>query len=166
MKIYSLKTKYLFGNASRFWLIFILAGIFAWLSPYLFEQENEPVKVILVGAFGVLAGLTLRFSYSGIQIDKKNHRIREFSSFFGIRKGDWTTLPSFSKVVHTKNKVSFWNTPNGVSPTFKSSVTTYTIGLFAGAENPEYIIQSESEALSKNEAKRISELLNVTLEEQ
>ena len=164
MSSFSLKTRYVFGNASRFWPVFILAGVFAWVSPYLFDQDNEPLKVILVGSFGVLLGLTLKFCTMGVQIDMKSKRIRSYSSYFGIRTGTWKDLPEFTKIVLTSKKVSFWNTPNGISPTFKTDTVTYTIGLFAKGEQPEYIIQSESESLTEREAKRLAELLGVTLE--
>ena len=161
---YNLKTKYIFGNGARLWIIFIIAGVFAWLSPYIYpEQENDPVKVILVGTFGVVLGLVLRFSTKGIQIDTGNQRIREYSSYFGIKVGQWNSLPAFDRIVLTSKKVSHWNTPNGISPTFKSDIKLFTIGLFAGNPNPEYIIQSESQKLAETEAERISKLLNVSL---
>ena len=164
MSSYSLKTRYVFGNASRFWPVFMLAGMFAWVSPYMFEQDNEPVKVILVGSFGVLLGLTLRFCTMGIQIDMQTKRIRNYSSYFGIRVGEWKYLPGFKKIVLTSKKVTYWNTPNGISPTFKTDTTMYTIGLFAEEDKPECIIQSESEKLAESEAKRLADLLDVTLE--
>ena len=162
--MYTLKTGFVFGNAARLWFIFVLAGLFAWASPYLFEEDNEPIRVILVGAFGVLAGLILKYFTKGLQIDISGKRVREYISYFGIKFGDWSPMPHFSKVVHTSKNVTLWNTPNGISPTFKTGITLHTIGLFGTGSNPEYIIQSESEELTKREAKRISELLNVTLE--
>lgn len=164
---YSLKTKYIFGNGARLWIVFIIAGVFAWLSPYIYpQQENDPLKVILVGAFGVVLGLALRLCTKGLQIDLQQKRIREYASYFGIKSGEWKSLPTFDRVVLTSRKVSHWNTPNGVSPTFKSDVNIYTIGLFSGDANPEYIIQSESQKLAEREAEQISNLLSVPLKSE
>lgn len=159
------KSGYLFGDASKLWWIFIIAGIFALMSSYLIELNVSHSRIIIIGSVTIFIGLTLKLNYFGLQIDTANKLIRNFTAVFGIKTGAWNPLPKLQKVILTSRNVSFWNTPNGISPTFKSNSTIYTIALFSNGENPDFFIQTEHKKKAKQKTKILSDLLMIPFEE-
>jgi hypothetical protein len=73
-------------------------------------------------------------------------------------------LPSLQKVVITGKNVSYWNTPNGISPTFTTNSTIYTIALFAELQNPILFFQTENEKEAIKKALRLSKGFSIRLE--
>jgi len=63
------KSGYFFGDASKLWWIFIIAGIFALVSPYLIELNVSHSRIIIIGSVTIFIGLTLKLNYFGLQID-------------------------------------------------------------------------------------------------
>ena len=116
-----------------------------------------------VGITALVLGLGMKLSYSGIQIDFKARKARHFQSIFGIKKGEWTELPSLQRIVTTAENVSFWNTPNGISPTFKTHLTTYTIGLFGEGDQPHYFFQTDNPKQADRLAKTLATGLGLDL---
>jgi hypothetical protein len=162
--IFSHRSTYFFGNAANLWHIFIFAGVFALTAPYLITLEVSLTRTVIVGCVAIIIGLSLRFNYYGIQIDYKNGEHRDFTSIFGFKTGPWKKLPNLNKAILTEQNVSSWNTPNGISPTFKSSHTIYTIALFGDAEQPALFIQTENEKEAKEKAGLLAEKLQLMLE--
>lgn len=161
-KMFTHISGYFFGYAAKIWWQFIAAGLFALGSPLFIGLEVSISRVILVGVVALLIGITLKLNYHGLQI--KRNKIRDFTAIFGIKTGPWQNLPRFQRIAFTMNNVSFWNTPNGVSPTFKSNVTTYTIALFSEEENPDYFIQTENKQLANKQVDALSKLLKLPVE--
>ena len=155
-------TGYFFGFASKNWWQFVAAGLFALGSPLVIGLEVPLSRVIIVGVVALLMGLSLKLNYFGLQIS--GNKIRNYTAFFGFKTGSWQALPSFQRMTLTHKNVSSWNTPNGVSPTFKSNSTIYTIALFTGGANPDYFIQTEDKKLADKRADELSDLLNINIE--
>jgi hypothetical protein len=161
--IFSHKSTYFFGNAANLWHIFIFAGVFALTAPYLITLEVSLTRTIIVGCVSILTGLVLRLNYNGIQIDIKNDTYRNFNAVLGIKHGKWKKLPELQKIVFTSKNVSSWNTPNGISPTFKTNSTIYTVALIADSENPVLFLQTENEKAAIEKAKFLAKELKLTL---
>ena len=162
--MFSHKSEYFFGDAARLWWAFELAGLFALLSPNFIELDVSLTRVLVVGFVFVVVGLVLKLHHSGIQIDNKTGQARNYLTVFGVKTGDWRPLPSIKKITSTSKNVSSWNTPNGISPTFKTNRTIYTIALFADNQHPEYFIQTENKAQAEKRAIELSKLLNASVE--
>ncbi len=141
----------------------MLVGLFAIISPHFITLQVTTLKASLVGVFMLLLGLTLRLNHSGVQINSSAGLIRDYTAVFGFKKGQWLPLNDLTRLELTSKKVVSWNTPNGISPTFKSGVTTYTIGLFSVEAYPKYILQTISKLKADKSANTLSILLDLPL---
>lgn len=159
------KSSYFFGDAVKFWFMFVLVGLFGVVSPYVLHTDISYVKAALVGGIFMVGGAALRFIYEGVQIDTENKRYREYTAFFGIITGKWIALPDIHKLVLTSKNVSYWGTPNGITPTFKFNTTFYTIALFDKEDQLEIFMQTEKEKRAKNSAKILSEKLDLPVDQ-
>jgi len=158
------RNAYFFGIAANLWHIFIFAGVFALTAPYLTTLEVSLTRTVVVGCISILIGIILRLNYFGVQVDVKNHQYRNFNAVFGIKRGAWHMLPALKKIVLTSRNVSSWNTPNGISPTFKSSATIFTIALFGDSEQPELFFQTENEKDANVKASFLAKELKIQLD--
>ena len=158
------RLRYFFGDAGKLWFVFIAAGLFAFISPYILELNVTVARTIVIGASFITIGILLRSFFFGIQIDPSRKRFRYYSSYLWIKVGNWMDLPPLQKVVHTSKKVTFWNTPNGVSPTFRGRATIYTIGLFSSKNQPDIIIQAEKLSTIKRMLEKLTDQFQVDVE--
>ncbi len=71
--MFDMKTGYLFGDAGKLGSIFILAGLFAWSSPWLFDPGISMIRIIVVGSAAVFIGMALRMNFQGLEIDVKTN---------------------------------------------------------------------------------------------
>lgn len=161
--IFSHRSTYFFGNAANLWHIFIFAGVFALTAPYLITLEVSTTRTVIVGCVALIIGLSMRFNYYGVQIDYKNGKYRDFTSIFGFKVGPWKKLPNLNKVILTEKNVSSWNTPNGISPTFKTNSTIYTVALLSDSEQPVLFIQTENEKEASKKANFLAKELKLNL---
>ena len=115
-----------------------------------------------MGIVALLIGITLKLNYYGLQIRKG--KIRNYTAIFGIKSGKWETIPLFQKISVTSRNVSAWNTPNGISPTFKTNATIYTIALFSDKENPDFFIQTEDKNIADEKAEQLSEIFDIQVD--
>lgn len=160
--MFDYKTGYFFGFAAKIWWQFSAAGLFAISSPLIIDLQVPLSRVIIVGVVALLIGITLKLNYYGLQIDRD--KIRDYMAIYGIKIGRWQSIPQFQKVTFTSRNVSSWNTSNGISPTFKTNTTIYTIALFSKKENPDFFIQTEDYKIANEKAEELSELLGIGLE--
>lgn len=158
------RLRYFFGDAGKLWFVFMLAGLFALMSPYILELDVTKTRTVIIGSVFICIGVLLKSCYMGIQIDPQKKRFRYFNAYFWIKFGSWMDLPLLEKVVHTSKKVTFWNTPNGVSPTFKGRATIYTLGLFSNKNQPDIIIQSEKQSSVRKMLDRLTEQFQLDVE--
>jgi hypothetical protein len=120
--------------------------------------------VYTAGIVFVLVGILLITNFRGLQVDPEKKLIRNYTAILGIKTGEWQSLPVIKKITYTSRNVSSWNTPNGISPTFKTNSTIYTIALFTDEENMVYFIQSENKKLADKRAKKLSSIFNSEIE--
>lgn len=158
------RNAYFFGSAANLWHIFIFAGVFSLTAPYLITLEVSMARTVIVGCVAILIGITLKLNYSGIEIDLEKKLYRNFHAVFGIKRGDWQKLPELNKIVLTSRNVSSWNTPNGISPTFKSNTVIYTVALFGVQEQPILFFQTENKSEANEKASFLNEELKIERE--
>ena len=111
--------------------LFILAGLFALASPYIFNMVVSTERVLAVGIGAIVFGLLIVTSYSGVLIDFSQKRFKEFTSIAGYKFGEWEVLPEVSEVQVLSISYIHTNSPNGISPTLSGSVTDYKTLLYA-----------------------------------
>lgn len=158
------RNDYFFGKAAELWFIFIIAGVFILLSPLIIRLEVGNTRIILISGAAIFIGLSLKFNDLGFQLDYKKQRYRHYYSIFGFKKGAWEQLPLLKKVVLTSNKISSWNTPNGISPTFKTKSIIYTIALIGEMGNSEMYFQTENKEEAEEKAQLLAEALSLKFE--
>jgi len=163
-QMFTHKNGYFFGQAGKLWLVFVAVAVVTLLAPYIVEIEVSTTRVLVVGGVALLAGFSLKLNDQGLQINLKNYKYRYYHRIFGFKKGKWKDLPSLQKVVITGKNVSYWNTPNGISPTFRTNSTIYTIALFAELQNPILFFQTENEKEANKKALRLSKGFSIRLE--
>ncbi len=158
------RNDYFFGKAAELWFIFIIAGVFILLSPLIIRLEVGNTRIILISGAAIFIGLSLKFNDLGFQLDYKKQRYRHYYSIFGFKKGAWEQLPLLKKVVLTSKDISSWNTPNGISPTFKTTSIVYTIALIRETGTPMLLLKTENEKEAIQKAKHLAEALSIKLE--
>lgn len=162
---YNRKSGYVFGGASSFWFVFVAMGLSIWLSPLYVEQEHSLARTLLTGLIPLLLGFFLRFTYYGTQIDYDKKKIKAYTAVLGYKTGDWNALPHFKKLRFTSNSINSRNTPNGISPTLRHTGIVYSIALFSNAATPDYVIKTENKAEALQDAKVLSDMLQLKIEE-
>lgn len=159
------RTAYVFGAAANLWLLFLGIAVALWLSPYFEEQENSLLMTVVLGTIAFLIGLCLRFSFDGVEIDAAKKSIREYTSILGFKTGEWKPLPDLKKLRFTSYSSSSWNTPNGTSPTFRSTSTMYSITLVSDTTLPNYIISLSNRKHALKTVQALADLLHLEVEE-
>jgi hypothetical protein len=126
------RTQKFFSNGPNLLgLLSTVSGILALGSLTLIENETSVEKTIWVGIGAILIGGVLMSISSGKMLDFKNSRFREYVSVLGFYAGKWESLPTIEKVELIHHSFTFQNTPNAITPTFKSRVTVYKVVLFS-----------------------------------
>ena len=156
-----IRTANVFGYAVYFWVLFTAIAVVFWMSPLFIEQENPLLRTMVLGAVSFLIGLCFRFSYLGVEIDADKEKVRKFTSILGFKIGDWENLPALQKLVLTSAVSNAWNTPNGISPTFRSTSTLYVITLVADSAIDNITIKLQNKTQAQASAKALAELLHL-----
>ena len=164
MTDFNFKRRNVFSGPHLFGTLLIFAGVFAFLSPLLFESHVTLEKTILVGAVFLMIGLVVMLTYGGTMINFTEKRVKEYTSVCGYKLGDWIPLPGIStvKVISIHYKVT--NTPNGISPTLSGSITVFKILLWSADHAPEFSFDYTNKERAIHQAKQLAAGLNVTLE--
>lgn len=61
----------------------------------------------VISPFIFLLGLTLIFGYSGVKVDADQKQVRSFSSYLGLKTGEWESYEEISKIYITRVKSSY-----------------------------------------------------------
>ena len=156
---------YTFGDAGSWWFLFVGAGLFALASPFLYDLQVPESRAFLSGFVVIFAGIVLKTHFFGTQIDLRRRQIRNFRASFLIKMGSWSPIPNTCRLVLSSSNVSFWTTPNGISPSFKQTGRTYSMGLFfESSSQPDYFLQTHSQKTAIDLSSRISQKLNIPME--
>jgi hypothetical protein len=143
--------------------LFIIAGLFALLSPLFFSIETSIERIMGVGVGAVILGLLTVTSYSGTVIDFIENRYKEYVTIAGYKTGEWVSLPNILKVKVISSSRMESNKPNGISPTLSGKVTDFKILLYANASLPILSFVYSSRNKAKQDAEMIAAQLNVDL---
>ena len=68
-------------------ILFILCGILAF------------TKKPIVGFLFILSGIGILTGYKGASLDKKQNRVRQLISIFGLKFGDWKSMKNYSFIL-------------------------------------------------------------------
>ncbi len=144
-------------------IILIVVGIFVFISPFIFEAQNSFGKVIGVGMGAIIAGLVVIFTFEGAIINWEEKRFKEYTSIAGFLVGDWEELPAIASVKLFSNSYVRTHVPNGISPTFSSSITDYLLLVYADSSQPliKMIYSKKNKAI--RDAKKLAEGLGAPL---
>ncbi len=145
-------------------ILFFMAGVFALLSPLLFELEVSRQRVIMVGGIAILVGYIALFSYSGTKIDFGRNRVREYQCIAGIVSGEWQDLPTIMTVKVVSSTYLQSNTPNGISPTLSGKVTDFHILLLGSQPEHSFSFAYNSEKKVVERAKFLASRLNAEIQ--
>ena len=164
MTDFNFKRRNVFSGPHLFGTLLIFAGVFAFLSPLLFESYVTLEKTILVGAIFLVIGLMVVLTYGGTMINFTEKRVKEYTSVCGHKFGDWIPLPGIFtvKVISTRYKVT--NTPNGISPTLSGSITVFKVLLWSEDQAPEFSFIYTNKERAIHQAKQLAAGLNASLE--
>ncbi|WP_345156712.1 hypothetical protein [Pontibacter saemangeumensis] len=119
-----------------------------------------------MGTVAFLIGLCLRFSFHGVEVDAESGRLREFTSILGYKTGEWKPLTDLTKLRLSSYSTSSWNTPNGTSPTFRSTSTIYTITLVSEKPLTDYSISLTNRKQALHTVQALARLLHLPVEEE
>ena len=144
-------------------IIFIVVGLFVFISPLIFEAQNSFGKVFGIGMGAITVGLVIIFTFEGAIINWEEKRFKEYTSISGILVGDWVELPAITSVKLFSNSYIRTHVPNGISPTFSSSITDYLLIVYADSSQPliKLIYSKKNKALK--DAKQLAEGLGAPL---
>jgi len=159
MNAFNFKRRNLLSGPHFVGALFIIAGLFALLSPLFFSIETSIERVIGVGMGAVILGLLIITSYSGTAIDFKEKRFKEYVTIAGYRTGKWTILPTIIKVKLISNSRMETNKPNGISPTLSAKVTDFKILLYSKSSEPMLSFVYSK----RNKAMKVAEILSAQL---
>ncbi|MDW3192925.1 MAG: hypothetical protein R8G66_11190 [Cytophagales bacterium] len=143
--------------------LFILAGLFALASPYIFNMVVSTERVMAVGIGATLFGLLIVTSYSGVLIDYSQKRYKEYTSVAGYKFGEWEVLPTVSEVQVLSISYIHTNSPNGVSPTLSGRVTDYKTLLYADDGQPLLSLDYTNKNQAVKQAEDLASSLNAEL---
>ncbi len=109
----------------------ISAGLIVLLVPIFIDVSTDSQKIGLVGGGAFLFGMLLISIYSGIRIDFRSNRFKEYKSVLWFKFGQWEELPKIEHAELILHSFRSTNTPNGISPTLSREVTIYKCVLLA-----------------------------------
>lgn len=159
MDIYHHKKRQLFSGPHLLGMLFILAGIFSLVSPYLIEDTSAD-RSLYIGIGGIGFGLMVVSTYSGILIDFKGKRVKQYNAILGCKLGNWTKLPQITSVRLVTDRYEATNMANGVSPTLSGEVTDYVAFLCNPAGEPELSMVYTREEKAIRDVTAIAEQFN------
>lgn len=163
MNHFNFKKRDLLSGPHLLGTLLIIAGVFALVSPLIFESENSMSKILGVGVGAILAGILIISSYGGTLIDFKGKRFKEYFSIGGYKLGNWTNLPLVSTVKVVARSYRSTNTPNGISPTLSGKVTDFRTIIYSKASQPEFSFVYSDRDKAVNAAKNLASNLNADL---
>ena len=75
--------------------LFLVVGLFKFLT--------EPLSGLMITFLGGL----LCFTFTGIQIDLNDNKYRVYTSFFGLKTGNWKSLEIYKEIAILKSLVNY-----------------------------------------------------------
>ena len=145
--------------------LLVLAGLFAFASPYFFTLTVSMMRVWAVGTLSCLLGVVILTSYPGMLIDFTQARYKEYYTVCGIKFGQWVGLPKINSVRVVSATYTSTNTANGISPTLSGKVTEYRLQLLSAEGTPALSLPYASRKKATRQAQRMAQRWAITLAE-
>ncbi len=164
MKNYNFRKRNLFSGPHLPGLLFIVADVFAWISPAMLKSTSSPEKIAWAGTGGVLIGSMIISSYTGTLIDLGRNRVKEYFSCFGFKFGKWTNLPDIRAIKVLSVSYRTTNTPNGISPTLSGNVIQFKTFLYSESTQPVLSFEYSHRDRAVRDAEQLAAGLNADLE--
>lgn len=143
--------------------ILIVAGVFALVSPSIFEAENSPEKVFGVGGGAILLGMLIINSYGGMLIDLSEQKYMAYFSVVGYKFGTWVPMPEIKRISVFSNSYIRINTPNGISPTFSGKVRDYVVQISSYDMEPLFSFTYSNKRKAIKQAEKLASKTNSEL---
>ncbi|MEQ8684765.1 MAG: hypothetical protein RIE86_05715 [Imperialibacter sp.] len=163
MSQFDFKKRSLLSGPHLLGSLMILAGVFALISPMLMESGSSLEKTLLVGDGAVVIGLAIVSSYEGTLIYFSENKMKDYTSVFGYKFGEWVELPSIATVTVTSTNYRSTNTSNGISPTLSGEVTDYRVLLYDNSSKPAFSFAYPKKLIAMDAAKRLADNLHAEL---
>ncbi len=163
MNKYNFKRRDLASGPYLLGLLLIMAGLFALVSPLIFEVEISTTRVLVVGGGAIAIGVLLSTTYKGTLIDLSGKRVKEYQSVCGYSFGEWRVLPDILTVKVISATYVSTNIANGISPTLSMKLTDFMTYLYSDASQPvlSFVYSNREKAVSH--AKLLADSLNAKL---
>lgn len=106
------------GTASRVVFLISLTSLIGGIYLLAMTAYATGVTALIVAALSAPFFL----DYRGVQIDRQNNRVRTYTSYLGLKRGEWTPLDRFDKLVLQWERFSYHS--GGTPATFVFSPFT------------------------------------------
>lgn len=163
MKNFNFKKRDLVSGPHLLGALFIMAGVFALVSPTFLKSGSSTERVLAVGIGALIIGLLVISSYSGTLIDFNRKEFREYLSIGGYKFGEWIALPDILKIKVISTSFVSSNTPNGISPTLSGKVTVFKTLIYSNSSKPIFSFEYSNIDEAVKHAKRLAAELNTDL---
>lgn len=163
MKNFNYKRRNLFSGPHILGSLLIIVGLFALMSPLLFENGSSMERTLVVGIGAIILGLIIVTSYGGTIIDFEGNRFKEYSSICGYKVGKWTRFPKISSIKVKSFTFASTNIPNGISPTLSRKITIFKIQMYSNAPKPVFSFVYSNRDRAVKQAKTLANNLNADL---
>lgn len=163
MKNYNYKKRNLLTGPQLLVPIFIIVGLLALLSPFVFAKEQSIERVIVVGVGAIILGLLINASYGGTLIDFTGRKYKAYFSLVGYKIGEWTPLPEIVTVRVMSTTYVRHNISNGISPTLSGTVTDFRVLLYSSGSQPVLMFVYSKKGKAVNDARILATNLEANL---
>lgn len=155
MNIYNYRRRNLSSGIHFIGILLIAVGVIVAVIS-LITSFNPPFDSMMPLSLSLLAiGLVIVNSFGGTEINFTKNTFRDYSSIFGFKIGEWSTIPPTKKIKVKLDVTRSINVKNGISPTLSGIAKEYKVVLYADAPTP-YVSFTFSK---KEKALRASDIL-------
>lgn len=116
----------------------------------------------IIGLLVVLVGGFISFTSTGIQIDVENKKYKHYSSYYGIKQGQWKTLDSYPCLAILQSRQSSTTHSIGNISSITNSENYYDIYLLDKTHRQKLLIKRlKNKEQASKDAKEFAENLGV-----
>ena len=117
----------------------------------------------ILGSILICASIFISFSFCGLEIDLKTKRYKEFSIYFGIKAGKWTSLDQILYVTILHNK-EIYEIHSRANITTSDSENFFEVYMLDKSHREKILVKRfKNPDLAINYSNKISSILNIEL---
>ena len=144
-------------------LIVLVAGTASMLSPLFLGDPFADNRPLYTGMGFALAGIILSGFSNGTDIDLDSKRYRKYSSFLGVKRGEWMNIPALDGIYVVSHTEITTRPPNDISPVMNGPVTDFYVMAIGDSPEPVFGHGYRSERKAQEMAERLSKGLGAPL---